>query len=86
VRLVEAGAFVYIIGCRQGVIDEAAEKLGPQVRAIVADVSKKDGMLRVASIIGEEKGKLDIIFSNAGYYKGAGIEDVSEEFLDAMLA
>jgi NAD(P)-dependent dehydrogenase (short-subunit alcohol dehydrogenase family) len=84
-RLVEAGAFVYIVGRRQSVIDEAAQKLGPSVCAITADVSKKEDMVRVASVIREEKGNLDIIFSNAGYYKGAKIEDVSEEFLDAML-
>jgi NAD(P)-dependent dehydrogenase (short-subunit alcohol dehydrogenase family) len=84
-RLVEAGAFVYIVGRRQSVIDQAAHRLGPSVRAIAADVSKKDDMMRVASVIREEQGNLDIIFSNAGYYQGRKIEEVSEEFLDSML-
>lgn len=40
--------------------------------------------MRVASAIREEKGNLGIIFSNAGYYQGRKIEEVSEEFLDSM--
>jgi NAD(P)-dependent dehydrogenase (short-subunit alcohol dehydrogenase family) len=84
-RLAEAGTFVYIVGRRQSILDNAARELGPNVRAIAADVSKKGDMVRVASVIQEEKGNLDIIFSNAGYYQGRPLEEVSEEFLDAML-
>ncbi|MFC9839615.1 SDR family oxidoreductase [Rhodococcus sp. NPDC127530] len=84
-RLAEAGAYVYIVGRRQNVLEEAAQELGPNVRAIAADVSSKDDMVRVASVIREEKGNLDIIFSNAGYYQGRPLEEVSEEFLDGML-
>ncbi|RVO72944.1 SDR family NAD(P)-dependent oxidoreductase [Sinorhizobium medicae] len=84
-RLAEAGADVYITGRRQDVLDKAAQELGPNVRAIAADVSKKDDMLRVASAIREEKAALDIIFSNSGYYQGRPLEGVSEDFFDAML-
>jgi NAD(P)-dependent dehydrogenase (short-subunit alcohol dehydrogenase family) len=83
-RLAEAGAYVYIVG-RQDVLDKAARELGSNVRAIAADVSNKDDMVRVASVIREEKGSLDVIFSNAGYYQGRPLEEVSEAFLDAML-
>jgi NAD(P)-dependent dehydrogenase (short-subunit alcohol dehydrogenase family) len=84
-RLAEAGAHVYIVGRRQDVLDKAARELGPNVRAITADVSNKEDMVRVASVIREEKGSLDIIFSNAGYYQGRPLEEVSEDFLDAMV-
>jgi NAD(P)-dependent dehydrogenase (short-subunit alcohol dehydrogenase family) len=84
-RLAEAGAYVYIVGRRQDVLDKAARELGPNIRAITADVSKKEDMVRVASVIREEKGSLDIIFSNAGYYQGRPLEEVSEDFLDAMV-
>ncbi|SAL00238.1 short-chain dehydrogenase/reductase SDR [Caballeronia temeraria] len=84
-RLAEAGAFVYIVGRRQSVLEDAARNLGSNARAIAADVSKKEDMVRVASIIREEKGTVDIVFSNAGYCQGRPLEEVSEEFLDAML-
>ncbi|MDG2941618.1 SDR family NAD(P)-dependent oxidoreductase [Exercitatus varius] len=72
-------------GRRQNVLDEAAKALGANVRAIAADVSNKEDMVRVASIIKQEKGKLDIVFSNAGYYKGCALEEVTEEYLDDIL-
>ncbi|EED0306532.1 TPA: SDR family oxidoreductase [Escherichia coli] len=84
-RLAEEGAFVYIVGRRQDVLDEAIKQIGPNARAIVADVSRKEDMVNVASVIQLEKGHLDIIFSNAGYYIGKKLEDVSEEFFDNML-
>lgn len=84
-RLAEEGAFVYIVGRRQDVLDEAIKQIGPNARAIVADVSRKEDMVNVASVIQLEQGHLDIIFSNAGYYIGKKLEDVSEEFFDNML-
>lgn len=84
-RLAEEGAFVYIVGRRQSVLDEALKQIGPNARAIVADVSRKEDMLNVAYVIQQEKGNLDIIFSNAGYCIGKKLEDVSEKFFDNML-
>ncbi|HHO8355095.1 TPA: SDR family NAD(P)-dependent oxidoreductase [Klebsiella pneumoniae] len=84
-RLAEEGAFVYIVGRRQSVLDEALKQIGPNARAIVADVSRKEDMVNVAYVIQQEKGNLDIIFSNAGYCIGKKLEDVSEEFFDNML-
>jgi NAD(P)-dependent dehydrogenase (short-subunit alcohol dehydrogenase family) len=84
-RLAEAGAYVYIVGRRQSVLDAAVKELGPNVRAVVADVSKKDDMVKVADVIRKEKGSVDIIFSNAGYYQGRKVEEVTEEFFDGML-
>lgn len=83
-RLAEAGAQVYIVGRRQDVLDNAARELEPNVRAVAADVSSKPDMERVASVIREEQGRLDVIFSNAGYFKGAALEEVTEAFFDAM--
>ncbi|ACZ77527.1 short-chain dehydrogenase/reductase SDR [Dickeya parazeae Ech586] len=84
-RLAEEGAFVYIVGRRQNVLNEAIKQIGPNARAIVADVSRKEEMVNVASVIQQEKGHLDIIFSNAGYCIGKKLEEVSEEFFDNML-
>ncbi|SAK94425.1 short-chain dehydrogenase/reductase SDR [Caballeronia temeraria] len=84
-RLVEAGAFVYIVGRRLSILKDAACNLGANVRAVAEDVSKKEDMMRVASVIHDEQGSVDIVFPNARYYKGCPLEEVSEEFLDAML-
>ncbi|WP_313570431.1 SDR family NAD(P)-dependent oxidoreductase [Pantoea piersonii] len=65
-HLAEEGAFVYIVGRRQNVLDEAIKQTGPNAHAIVADVFHKEKMVKVASVIQQEKGNLDIIFPHAG--------------------
>jgi NAD(P)-dependent dehydrogenase (short-subunit alcohol dehydrogenase family) len=83
-RLAEAGAFVYITGRRLDVLEKAAASIGENVRAIQADVSRNEDMLRVASLIKKEKSNLDIIFSNAGYYKVSKLGEITGEFFDQM--
>ena len=77
-RLMEEGAFVYITGRRKEVLEQAAAKLGNGVKAVQADISNKDDMLRLANIIKEEKGELDIIFANAGGGKAIPFEEATE--------
>ena len=77
-RLMEEGAFVYITGRRKEVLEQAAAKLGSNVKAVQADISNKDDMLRLANIIKEEKGGLDIIFANAGGGKAIPFEEATE--------
>ena len=83
-RLAEVGAYVYIVGRRLNVLEKAAAEIGDNVRPIQADVSAKDDMIRVASVIKDEKKNLDIIFSNAGFYKGSLLEDITGDFFDSM--
>ncbi len=77
-RLIEEGAFVYITGRRKEVLEQAAAKLGSSVKAVQADVSNKEDMTRLAHIIKEEKGALDIIFANAGGGKAIPFEEATE--------
>lgn len=57
-RLKEEGTFVYITGRRREVLEQAAAKLGSGVKAVQADISNKDDMLRLVNIIKEDKGGL----------------------------
>ena len=77
-RLMEEGAFVYITGRRKEVLEQAAAKLGSNVKAVQADISKKEDMLRLANIIKEDNGGLDIIFANAGGGKAIPFEEATE--------
>lgn len=84
-KLVEAGAFVYIIGRRLDVLQEVVKKIGRNVEAIQADVSIKDDMKHAADIIKERHKKLDIIFANAGFCQEMALEDITEEFFDSAM-
>jgi len=65
-RMVQEGASVIITGRKQDALNDAVNKIGANVRAIQADVTKKDDMARVAAAIREDHGHLDILFANAG--------------------
>lgn len=63
------GAFVFITGRRQDKLDHALAQLGPNAAAIQADSGKLADLDRVFSEIKTGKGKLDIVFANAGIYE-----------------
>ncbi|MEI7264597.1 SDR family oxidoreductase [Pectobacterium carotovorum] len=85
-RLIEHGATVYITGRRQNVLDEAVYKLGTSARAIRADVSSKEDMLRAATTIKAEQGHLDILFANAGGGHATPLEQLTEDQIDSELS
>ncbi|HEN3280323.1 TPA: SDR family oxidoreductase [Yersinia enterocolitica] len=85
-RLVEHGATVYITGRRQNVLDKAVNKLGTSARAICADVSSKEDMLRTAATIKAEQGHLDILFANAGGGHATPLEELTEDQIDSELS
>lgn len=81
-RLAEAGAYVYITGRRLDVLEQAAQCIGENVRALRADVSVKEDMLQVAAIIKAERKHLDVVFSNAGFCLGMPLEEITGDFFD----
>jgi NAD(P)-dependent dehydrogenase (short-subunit alcohol dehydrogenase family) len=85
-RLIEEGAFVYITGRRQNVLDEAATKLGASAKGLQADATSKSDMLRVAEVIKAEHGRLDIVFANAGGGHATPLEELTEEQIDSELS
>ena len=84
-KYVEEGAYVYITGRRENKLQEAVSTIGKNIDYVVADVTKKEDMEKVAGKIKNEKGKLDILIANAGVGNYIAIEDVTlEEFNRVM--
>lgn len=79
---VKEGAFVYITGRRQSELDMAVKKIGKQVKAIRSDVSNLADLDRLFAQIKQEKGRLDVVFANAGQAKFVPLSDVTEEFYE----
>ncbi|MBW8869393.1 MAG: SDR family NAD(P)-dependent oxidoreductase, partial [Acidobacteriales bacterium] len=65
-RFVAEGAYVYITGRRQESLDAAVKEIGGNVVAVQGDVSKLEDLDRLFEQIKQEKGKLDVVFANAG--------------------
>ena len=81
-RFVDEGAFVFITGRRQEQLDRAASAIGHDVRALVGDVSKLDDLDRMIATIRLEKGRLDIVFANAGLGDTEPLGSISEASFD----
>jgi len=81
-RLVEDGAYVFITGRRQGELDAAVEQIGRNVTAVPGDVTRLADLDRLFATVKEQKGRIDIVFANAGFAEAAPLGDISEEQFD----
>jgi NAD(P)-dependent dehydrogenase (short-subunit alcohol dehydrogenase family) len=83
-RFIEEGAFVYITGRRPAELDAAEKELGSQAKAIQNDASKLDQLDSLVAQIKADKGRIDILFANAGAASMATITDVTEEHFHSI--
>ena len=79
------GAFVFITGRRKPELDKAVQELGDGAAAIQADAGKLGDLDRMYAEIKEKKGKLDIVFANAGIYEPMPYDKVTEDFYDTCV-
>jgi NAD(P)-dependent dehydrogenase (short-subunit alcohol dehydrogenase family) len=79
------GAKVVIAGRDRGTLEEVSRELGHDVLAVQADISKLSEIDQLMARAYETFGNLDILFVNAGIYKGAPLEEVDEAAFDEML-
>jgi NAD(P)-dependent dehydrogenase (short-subunit alcohol dehydrogenase family) len=83
-RFVAEGAYVFITGRRESELAAAAKDIGRNVTAVQGDVSNLDDLDRLFGQIKREKGKLDIVFANAGIAKYAPVGAITEELYDSI--
>ena len=76
-RFIEEGAFVYVFGRRQDVLDAAAAKLGENARAVAGSVADLADLDRLFDIVRTDRGSLDILFANAGTGELASLNEVT---------
>src|SRR5690349_8646702 len=81
-HFVGEGAYVFITGRRQAELNAAAKQIGSNVTAVQGDVASPSDLDRLFAIIKEEKGRLDILFANAGGAKFTTFGSVTEEEYD----
>jgi NAD(P)-dependent dehydrogenase (short-subunit alcohol dehydrogenase family) len=77
-RFIAEGAFVFITGRRQAELDAAVQTLGSQAFGIQGDVSNLADLDRAIATIKEQKGRIDMLFANAGIAEFAALDAVTE--------
>jgi len=83
-RFVEEGAYVFITGRRQEELDKAVKAIGNNVTAVQGDVSKLADLDRLYATVKSKKGKIDIVYANAGTGEFQSIEELTEEHFDKL--
>ena len=83
-QFVKEGAYVFITGRRETELTAAAKDIGGNVSGIPGDVSNLGDLDRLFARIKREKGKLDIVFANAGVAKYAPLGKITEEFYHSI--
>jgi NAD(P)-dependent dehydrogenase (short-subunit alcohol dehydrogenase family) len=81
-QFVNEGAYVYITGRRQNELDKAVKLIGKNVTAVRADASSLSDLDRLFEQIKKEKGRLDVVFANAGTGSLAPLGTITEELYD----
>ena len=66
IRFATEGAQVVIVGRRQDELDKALALIGHEAIAIQGDISKLDDLARIFTQIKADKGRVDVLFANAG--------------------
>ena len=77
------GAYVFITGRRAPELAAAVKEIGSNVTGIQGNVSNLGDLDRLFEQIKREKGKLDIVFANAGTAKYAPLGQITEELYDS---
>jgi len=83
-RFVKEGAYVFITGRREPETAAAVEEIGRNVTGVQGDVSNLGDLDRLFAQIKREKGRLDIVFANAGVAKLAPLGTITEELYDSV--
>ncbi len=83
-QFVREGAYVFVTGRRDAELAAAVKKIGENVTGVQGDVSNLADLDRLFDQIKQEKGKLDIVFANAGVARYAALGAITGEFFDSI--
>ncbi|MCC8955890.1 SDR family oxidoreductase [Bradyrhizobium sp. Pear77] len=76
------GAFVFITGRRQAELEKAVAAIGSNAKGIRGDIANLGDLDRLFQEIKEVKGRLDILFANAGLGEFAPLGTITEAHFD----
>ena len=83
-QFVNEGAYAFITGRRDSELARAVKEIGRNVTGVQGDVSNLGDLDRLFAQIKREKGKLDIVFANAGVATFAPFGTITEEHYDSI--
>src|SRR3954471_2953558 len=85
-RFVAEGVYVFITGRRQSKLDAVVKQIGRNVTGVRGDVSNLADLDRLYAKVKEQKGRIDILFANAGVGEFAPLGTITEAHFDKILS
>jgi len=85
-QFVDEGAYVFITGRRDVELGAAVKEIGKNVAGVQGNVANLGDLDRLFVRIKSEKGKLDVVFANAGVAKYAPIGAITEDIFDSIFS
>ena len=83
-QFVKEGSYVFVTGRREQELKAAGTEIGKNVSALTSDASKLSDLDRLFDQIKTEKGRLDVLFANAGIAKYAKLGEITEALFDSI--
>ncbi|MFL6381329.1 MAG: SDR family NAD(P)-dependent oxidoreductase, partial [Nitrososphaeraceae archaeon] len=84
-RFVDEGAYVFITGRRQSELDVAVKQIGKNnVTGVQGDVSNIADLDRLYDRVKQQKGRIDVLFANAGIIELAPLGSITESHFDKI--
>src|ERR1700692_2866086 len=80
---VKQGAYIFITGRRQKELDKAGKAIGSNVTGIQGDIAKLTDLDRLYEAV-KAKGRIDVVFANAGAAEFAPLGKITEEHFDKL--
>jgi NAD(P)-dependent dehydrogenase (short-subunit alcohol dehydrogenase family) len=85
-RFAQEGAYVFITGRRQSELDKAVKQIGKKVTGVQSDVSNPGDLDRLYATVKQQKGRIDVLFANAGIIEHAPLGSISESHFDKIFS
>ena len=82
---VKEGANVFITGRRQKELDAAVKEIGSNVTGVQSDVANLADLDRLFDTVKKQKGRIDVLFANAGVGEFVGMGSITEEHFDKTM-
>jgi NAD(P)-dependent dehydrogenase (short-subunit alcohol dehydrogenase family) len=83
-RLAAEGAHVFITGRRERELQDAVAAIGDNVTGVRGDVANLADLDRLFATVKESKGRIDVLFANAGVAENTPLGTITEQQFDRM--
>jgi NAD(P)-dependent dehydrogenase (short-subunit alcohol dehydrogenase family) len=85
-RFVVEGAYVFVNDHRQSGFDSAVKQIGENITGVQGDVSNLADLDRLYATVKQQKGRIDVLFANAGLLEFAPLGEITEAHFDKIFS